>query len=401
MRTLYKPFPTLYQIIIFSLAVLPLGVNAQQRSSLASLQNDIRKLVIRFEPSIVSVSATHTIRVVNEEKKSGASQNAQSFTINNIATGVVFDSFHVVTQTNAVSGSRDVSISLPNGKDEKASVIGSNHTYGLSVLKLQDAHFKPIDLTPATDLGPGSLVVIIGNSLGVSPAVSFGVVNCLRSDGLVQIAVNLAAGSAGGAVFDANGEWVGILATGLPGNMLNVVEATSFQTNETFLVYPASEVKSTIAQIIERGPVPHGYLGVLGKDWPGKLQGTHVTAITPQSPADKAGLQIGDIILSMDSIRLVNTMQLAQLIKKHKPNDTVMLKVLRGKEKKNIDVTLGALPDNQHSKPTLYQYRNCLPYFQSSVSASQKDMNINRDFLLKRIKYLQSELEMLKNMVDK
>ena len=400
MRTFYKPFPTLHQIIIFSLAVLPIGVNAQQ-SALASLQNDIRKLVTRFEPSIVSVSATHTIRVVNEEKKSGASPDGQSFTINNIATGVALDSLHVVTQTNAVSGSHNVSISFPDGTDEKASIVGSNHTYGLSVLKLKNTHFKPIDLTPSTDLGPGSLVIIIGNSLGVSPAVSFGVVNCIRSDGLVQIAVNLAAGSAGGAVFDANGKWVGILATGIPSNLRDVVESTPYHTKETFLVYPASKVKNTIAQIIERGPVPHGYLGVLGKDWPGKLQGTHITAITPQSPADKADLQVGDIILSMDGVKLSNTMQLAQLIKKHRPNDTVTLKVLRGQEKQNIDVTLAALPDNQQPKPTLYQYRNCLPYFQSSVSASSGDMNINRDFLLKRIKHLESELDMLRSMVDK
>ncbi|MDZ7724001.1 MAG: PDZ domain-containing protein [candidate division KSB1 bacterium] len=387
-----KSFPLLLRMAAAICLLAPQVLQADA-NTLANIQKDIKQVIQTVEPSIFSISARHAYQI-NKSQSSGQnhSSSSQTYEIVTMASGISIDSCHIITQTPAVAGARTVSVTLPDGSEKQGEVIGSDDKHGFSIIRVKNATFPSVSIANSDHVGTGSFVLIIGNSLGVSPVASLGFVNCLRSDGMIQISLNLAAGSTGGAVFNTKGQFVGILS---PGMTRANSDYSVMQPRETILAYPANQIIQSMSSIIENGHKPNGYLGIRGEDWPGKLGGTHVVGVTPNSPADQAGLQVGDIILSFNSHNITATYDLARTVRHHQPNDSVQLRILRGHQVKTVNLELGQAPKNDQMIP----FEQFLPKEQSMRPASNAGTS-EQNFLLMRIHQLEKELKLLKQMVQ-
>ena len=388
-----KSFPLLLRAAIAFCVLSPHLLQAEA-STLFKIQQDVKQIIKTVEPAIFSISATHAYHINKTQNTSNSrSSSSQTFEIVTMASGISIDSCHIITQTPAVAGANTVRVTLPDGTEQQGQVIGSDDKYGFSIIRVKKANLPSVSIANSENVDIGSFVLIIGNSLGVSPVASLGFVNCLRSDGLIQISLNLAAGSTGGAVFNTSGQFIGLLSPGM--TRLNP-DYSMMQTGETILAYPARQIIQSMSAIIERGQQPNGYLGIRGEDWPGKLGGTHVVGVTPKSPADQAGLKVGDIILSFNAHNITSTYDLAQTVRRHQPHDSVELKILRGHEIKSIKMQLGKAPDEQ-----MIPFEQFLPLDQTqSIRDVSSVQPAEQNFLLMRIHQLEKELRLLKQMVQ-
>jgi putative serine protease PepD len=317
-------------------------------------------------PSVVSITA---------EGRAGTGQGS----------GVVLSSEGLVlTNNHVVVGAgedADLSVTLPDGSNEDAELVGRDPATDLAVIKVKDAG----DLTAAKlgksgDLQVGDTVLAIGSPLGLDGSVSSGIVSALNraitlgepeprspfdSGGqpsspvavidAIQTDAAINPGNSGGALIDRDGEVVGIntaiasLAQGLNGESGNIGVGFAI---------PIDDAKSIAEQLIDDGQVDHAYLGVRladategqgsrdgnddGDD--GGRTGAVVAGVEAGSPAEDAGVQRGDVLVSIDDEQVRDAAAVTAAIRSHDPGDEVVLVVRRDGDEKMLTATLGTFP---------------------------------------------------------
>jgi serine protease DegQ len=401
-------------IFFFITMLIPAFVFPLDDSFLMKMEKDIIRLVDEVKPSVVTISATFEYILTKEEKSTlslwggeNIKEKGAPIEVTNIGSGIIYDSTHVVTKLSIIQGSTSIQIGFHDGQTVEGRFIGFDPEYGLAVIEVKKAGLHPVKFSSSQKLSIGSWALIVGNSLGVSPAVSLGMVNCIRTDGIIQVTASIPAGNAGGPLFDSAGHLLGLIAAKI--NAEGDEYAGSARIfNESILVYPADELDKRILQILTQTEEANGWIGVTAENWPGRLGGVHITNVTPESPADKAGLQMGDIIMSMDGVETNHANQLARDIIHHHPGDMVHFAVLRGTGVQSISVTVGdafkpvstQLSSSNNLPPPL------IPTF-SEESPLELDGNnpqydqLRRDFLMGKLRNMEQEIETLRSMINK
>jgi putative serine protease PepD len=273
---------------------------------------------------------------------------------------------YIVTNDHVVAGYSSYEVTLSNGTNYTATLIGQDAQDDLAVLKISITNATPISFADSSQASVGEFVLAIGNPLGLQESATFGIVSATNRTeaetattaggisttltGLIQTSAAINPGNSGGALVTLQGQLVGIPTLG----------ATSTSQGETVsgigFAIPANRVVYVVNQLMQSGYLTstgRGFLGIQGQDAAslsnsGTAQGVVVEGFANDaagvSPAQTAGLQTGDTITAVNGQTIASSTDLAGAILNQAPGTTVTLTVLRGTSTLTLHVTLGEEP---------------------------------------------------------
>ncbi len=260
---------------------------------------------------------------------------------------------YIVTNHHVVDGADEIIVKLSDKRQFVAEKVGSDPRSDLALLKIDADDLPTATLGNSEELKVGQWVLAIGSPFGFEHSVTAGIVSAkgrsLPSENyipFIQTDVAINPGNSGGPLFDMNGHVVGINA--------QIYTRTGGFMGLSFAI-PIDMVSEVIAQIKKDGHVVRGWLGVyiqevtrdlaesFGLDRP---KGAIIAEITEDGPADEAGLEAGDIVLEFDGREVESSSALPPMVGQVKPGKTVEVEIMRGGERKTVEVTLGQLPDD-------------------------------------------------------
>ncbi len=260
-----------------------------------------------------------------------------------IGSGVVYTADGlIVTAAHVVEGQETVGVRFDNGDQMEAEVVGLASDVDVAVLRVEGEGLVPAVFS--TDKPRvGQLAIAVGSPWGLESTVTAGIIsavdqaNCDFGTCFSQVQTDAAInpGNSGGALIDRNGHVVG----------LNVSIRTSSNSNAGVgFAVPSATVVEYAESIIAGTPLETAFLGVLGAPAAGERAGAVIREVTPDTAAEDAGIQVGDVIISVDGVEVNGSDDLAAQIRTHQPGDVVELVLIRAGEELILQVTLGVRP---------------------------------------------------------
>ncbi len=333
-----------------TLLALPVALLGQTPAPvLTELERDLAALVEEAKPSVVAVAAKVVTSYESRREGRlfglwGEKRERRTVTLQNVGSGlVVDDSGHVVTRTSVVAGAEEIVVRLCDGRAVPADFVGADHGTGLAVVRIPAAYARRARFGSPRTLRSGSWVTVVGGSLGVAPSVSFGLVNAVRHDGLLQLSAPIAAGSAGSPLFNTKGEVVGLVAAAVDRRSQGRSLIPAGEVPAYLLAYPIDHVLSAVQRIIELEGAGHGWLGitVISTD---SCDKPTVTAVVQGSPAHRAGVCQGDVLLRFAGKQIATSEDAARAVRATAPGTAVTLEVEREGQPLTLQVTVGRRP---------------------------------------------------------
>ncbi len=260
---------------------------------------------------------------------------------------------HIITNNHVIDGADKITVTFSDGRTFEAKVLGKDPTFDLAVIKIEGNGLPVLELGDSDKTEVGEWVVAIGNPFGLEHTVTVGVVSAknrsihagnVNFDGFLQTDAAINPGNSGGPLLNLKGEVVGINTAIVP-----------FAQGIGFAV-PVNMAKQVMNDLIEFGRVKRGWLGVyiqpLTKEFAEAYgvteeNGAVVSDVLRDSPAEKAGLQRGDVILEVDGNSVKNHQEFVMKIRQKLAGDKVTLSIVRQKKNTKVDVTLGEMPGNE------------------------------------------------------
>jgi len=394
----------IYSTIVLFLVFNVHSLTAKEPTLLAELEKEIIQIINQVRPNVVTISAKFRYNIVDTQENSflGIKKGKDyklPLEMENVGSGIVLDSTHIVTIASIVKGGETITATFANGETKPVQLIGLDDVSNLAILKVENTKLQPAQFGDLSNLQSGCCVLIVGNSLGVSPAVSLGLVNAIRKDGAIQLTASVAAGSIGGPVFDIRGRVIGILAAQLSSDSDNFILNAPFISNEGALAYPIDFIAKKTQEILQEREFPQGWIGVSAENLSGKGGLVHISNVKSGSPAAKAGLRTGDIIFNVDGRTITNAHELAANIKHKQPGQAVQLGIIRGNQKQYVKIIVGnhSSETATMSKKTLSDSRRA--NIQKIHPGKRVTEEINQEFLLMRLRNMEQELNKLRSLI--
>ena len=262
---------------------------------------------------------------------------------------------YAVTNNHVVQNSENVQVTTDDGKTYIAKVIGTDSRTDLALIKVDGGNFPFVKLA---DESPrvGDWVLAVGNPFGLGGTVTAGIVSARGRDigsgpydDFIQIDAPVNKGNSGGPTFDVDGNVIGVNTA--------IFSPSGGSVGIAFAI-PAETVKNVIAQLRDKGAVTRGWIGVQIQpvtadiaDGMGLKQATGALVSEPQpdSPAAKAGIQSGDVIVSLDGTPVRDARELARRIGSMAPGATIQLGLIHQGQEKSVSLTLGTLPNEKRA----------------------------------------------------
>ena len=266
---------------------------------------------------------------------------------------IITEDGYIVTNYHVIENSTDVEVTLDSGVTYTAQVVGGDESYDIAVLKVDPGEDKlqPVVLGTSSSLQVGDEIVAIGNPLGeLTFSMSEGIVSCVNREinvdgtpfNMIQITAAINEGNSGGPLFNIYGEVVGIVSAKYSSSSSgNSVEGLGF-------AIPMDDVGSMIKDIMENGQVTtRPYLGISAyynsqPQVSGVSAGVYVESVEAGGPAEKAGLQAGDVITMIGSSIITNRDDISSLSKTYKAGDTVTITYVRDGQVATTELTFGS-----------------------------------------------------------
>jgi putative serine protease PepD len=290
---------------------------------------------------------------------------------------IIDDQAHVLTNNHVVEGasSGSITVSLADGRTYNASIVGTDPSTDLAVIKIEGA---PSDLTPVTlgnsaKVAVGDPVMAVGNPLGLSGTVTTGIVSALNRPvttsaseqnqspfgdqttggtvvtNAIQTSAAINPGNSGGALVNNKGELIGINSS-----IAQLGSSGPFSSGQSGNIgigfaIPVNEAKAIATQLIDKGHADHAFLGVSARDavvtdGSAKRAGAEVVQVVADTPAAKAGLKQGDVIIAVDGARIDSSTALVAQVRALQVGQQVTLTVVRNGSRQDVPVTLAVQP---------------------------------------------------------
>ena len=328
-------------------------------------------LAERLMPSVVNISTTQTVRTTNNnfpfqfppgspfEDMFKEFQRPTERKASSLGSGFIIDkNGTVITNNHVIANAEDIIVRVGD-KEYKAKVIGADPYADIAVIKISSKDsFKPVNFGDSDKARVGDWVVAIGNPFGLGGTVTSGIIsarnrdiNLTRYDDFIQTDASINQGNSGGPLFNLNGDVVGI-------NTAIIAPGQAGSIGIGFAI-PANAAKNVIDQLIKYGETRRGWLGVRIQEVTKeiadvenlkKVKGALVASVGEKSPADKAGIKPGDIILEFDGKEIDTMRTLPKVVGNTEVGKSVQLKIWRNKKLISKRLVLGRLESTAEFK---------------------------------------------------
>ncbi len=356
-----------YTKIFFILLVL----NFTTITKVNSVPSSFADLAENLMPSVVNISTTQTVRTTSNqfpfqfppgspfEEMFKDFQRPTERKASSLGSGFIIDeNGTVITNNHVIAGADDILIKV-NSKDYNAKVIGADPYMDIAVLKMETKDkFKPVKFGNSDKARVGDWVVAIGNPFGLGGTVTSGIISArnrdigmTRYDDFIQTDASINQGNSGGPLFNLKGEVVGI-------NTAIIAPGQSGSIGIGFAI-PANAASKVIDQLINYGETRRGWLGVRIQEVTKEIaeavnlkksEGALVASVGENSPADKAGVKAGDIILEFDGKKIDTMRTLPKVVANTKVGKNVVIKIWRDKKLITKNLRLGRLESSEEFK---------------------------------------------------
>jgi serine protease Do len=335
-------------------------------------RNSFAPVVKKVLPSVVTITSSRMVKTGSQggddgippmfrqffgddpDNGGGPSRMPRQRKEQGLGSGVVVSpNGYILTNNHVVDNATTVTVIMSDKHEYKARVVGTDPKTDIAVLKVDANSLDPITIGDSDKVQVGDYVLAVGNPFGVGKTVTMGIVSATGRANLgiedyedfIQTDASINPGNSGGALVNDRGELIGIntaiLANGSEGN-----QGIGFAV-------PISVARNVMGQIIKDGKVTRAYLGVMAQEvtpsiakafHEPEVRGALIGDVTPDSPAQKAGLEKGDIILDINGKPVNNSAELRMHVSLMAPGTKVNVKVFRDGEEKTLPLTLAEMP---------------------------------------------------------
>jgi len=259
---------------------------------------------------------------------------------------------YILTNHHVIEDSDSITVALYSGEEYEAELIGYDESNDIAVLKIEAENLVPVVLGDSDNLNVGDTVLAIGNPLGeLTFSLTVGVVSAMNrevtfSNGvtmdLLQTDCAINSGNSGGALFNLYGEVIGVTNAKYSNN-----SSSGASIDNVGFAIPMNNIRVIVDSIIEKGYISKPYLGVTVKDMGkeneiyGLPMGAAVQSVTEDSPAEKAGLKVGDIVTAVNGTTITTGTELADMVADSQIGDILKLTVFRSGKNIEIQVEIG------------------------------------------------------------
>lgn len=372
----------LIQIVLPILVILSISCRSQTSSpvdnkpveveSAERLGNVFVRIAEEVEPAVVNIS---TVRVIREEgtffRREFRSPFHDEFFKDffdhffeffphpreerSLGSGVIIKKEgYILTNCHVIRGATEIKVTLTDNREFKGRVVGMDKKTDLAIIKVEAKDLPVVRLGDSETLRIGEWVIAIGNPFGLDRTVTVGVVSAKgrdleiqgqRYEELLQTDASINPGNSGGPLVDIHGRVVGINTA--------IVSPIGMGSVGIGFAIPINKAKEIINDLIEKGRVIRGWLGVMIQELTPDLKeafnikedGVLVGDVLPDSPASKGGLKKGDVIIECNGIRVKEVDQLQNIVAKTKPEKEVNVLIIRGGVKKTLSIKIGEMPE--------------------------------------------------------
>jgi serine protease Do len=330
-------------------------------------------LAEKLMPSVVNISTTQTVKTTTNQLPfqfppgSPFGEMFKDFErpterkASSLGSGfIIKEDGIVITNNHVIANAEDILIRVGD-KEYNAEVIGADPYMDLAVLKMKTKDkFKPVSFGDSTKARVGDWVVAIGNPFGLGGTVTSGIISArnrqiglTRYEDFIQTDASINQGNSGGPLFNLKGEVIGV-------NTAIIAPGQSGSIGIGFAI-PANAASNVIEQLIKFGETKRGWLGVRIQEVTKEIadveklkkpEGALVASVGQKSPAEKAGIKAGDIILEFDGKKINTMKKLPNVVASTEVGKSVELKIWRNKKLISKRLTLGRLETSEEFKET-------------------------------------------------
>ena len=328
--------------VLFAFFIASLGFSGEAGAQFPSFADLAEKLT----PSVVNISSFSQSETENGEGNTPLSES--------LGSGFIIDgNGYIITNNHVVDKAESISITLSDNTKTEARVIGKDPKTDLALIKIETK--RPLNAVKFGDsdkIRVGDWVLAIGNPFGLGSSVTAGIVSAKSRDiesgpydSFIQTDASINQGNSGGPMFNLQGEVIGISSA---------IFSTTGASQGVGFAIPANLAGWVISQLKEHGEVKRGWIGIKIQPNTPEIadslgisanQGEVVSGVTEQGPAQKAGLQAGDIVLSFNRQPIDNTKNLSRLIAETKIGTPAPIEIWRSGQKQTLTVPIELMPE--------------------------------------------------------
>jgi serine protease Do len=261
---------------------------------------------------------------------------------------------YILTNNHVVDGADEVKVELQDGREFTAKVIGRDPKSDIAVIKIDAKDLPAVPMANSEKVEVGDVVLAVGNPFGIGQTVTTGIVSAtgrgnmgLDYEDFIQTDAAINPGNSGGALVDAEGRLIGINTA--------ILSRSGGNQGIGFAI-PVNMARDVMTSLVKDGHVTRGYLGVLIQDITPALAkrfdlkdstGALIGDVTPKSPAERAGLQSGDVVLEFNGKKVTDSRHLKLEVARVQPGESVPVKILRDGSTKTVQVKVREMPGNE------------------------------------------------------
>jgi serine protease DegQ len=351
-----------------NLALTTLSTTPIERSpgrQLASFSSAVKRAM----PSVVSIYTSKEVKTQRPPLMDdpvfryffGGEGEGQMQKSSALGSGVIVnESGLILTNAHVVEAADEIEVALSDNRRTKAKLIGTDPESDLAVIKIDLPNLPTITFGANEQMQVGDVVLAIGNPFGVGQTVTMGIISALSRNHLgintfenfIQTDAAINPGNSGGALIDINGNMVGL-------NTAIYSRTPGGASLGIGFAIPASTAKNVLEQLVRNGSVIRGWIGVSVQDLSNELaqsfklsirQGALISGVMNDSPAAKAGIKTGDVLVAINDKVVTDSTSMLSLISGLSPGSSAQLKLIRSRKDIELKIVVGKRPKPQRNE---------------------------------------------------
>ncbi|RWR01547.1 serine endoprotease [[Pantoea] beijingensis] len=349
-------FPKILRSVILGLivaGVLLAAMPALRISSnfISAQDNSADETPVSYNPG-VRRAVPAVVNVYNRSASSGG----QNRGVTTLGSGVIMNAKgYILTNKHVINNADQIIVALQDGRFFEAMLVGSDSLTDLAVLKITASSLPVIPINSRRIAHVGDIVMAIGNPYNLGQTVTQGIISATGRVGLspsgrqnfLQTDASINHGNSGGALINSLGELMGI-------NTLSFDKSNDGETPEGIgFAIPTALATKIMDKLIRDGRVIRGYIGITGREMPpqhgpnagiDRIQGIVVSVVTPDGPAAKAGIQVNDVLTSVNDKVAVSAQETMDQVAEIRPGSVIEVQLIRNDRKLTLPVTIQEYP---------------------------------------------------------